>query len=89
MEDDMKKIFTLAAALAIAAALLLALALTADVALAQSMPSFYVSVNNRQAGPFNQNQLQQMIQRRDLTRDTLVWTDGMAEWTPAGKVRDF
>ena len=31
----------------------------------------------------------QQVQGGQLTRATLVWTQGMANWTPAGEVAEF
>jgi hypothetical protein len=29
-----------------------------------------------------------MVQRRELTRDTLVWKEGMPQWTKAGTIKE-
>ena len=50
---------------------------------------YYVAVNNQQAGPFPMDELQQKAQTGQLTRETLVWTQGMAKWTPAGEVAEL
>ena len=50
---------------------------------------YFVAVNNQQAGPFGMEDLQQQAQSGQLTRTTLVWTQGMASWTPAGEVREL
>lgn len=51
--------------------------------------SYYVSMNGQQAGPFNMQQLQQMAQQNQLTRQSLVWKQGMAAWTAAGEVTEL
>ena len=48
-------------------------------------PMFYVVQNGQQTGPFNTDTLRQLAQSGGLTRDTLVWTDGMANWQAAGQ----
>jgi membrane protease subunit (stomatin/prohibitin family) len=48
--------------------------------------SFWAAINNQQAGPFDLNALGQMVQQGQLTRETLVWQEGMANWTAAGEV---
>ena len=48
--------------------------------------SFHISVNGQQQGPFGMPQLQQMAQSGQLTRDTYVWTNGMAGWDFAKNV---
>ena len=50
---------------------------------------YYVSVNGAQAGPFNMQQLQQMAQAGQLTKDTYVWKQGMAQWELAGNVQEL
>lgn len=52
-------------------------------------PSFYVVINGQQAGPFDTATLQQYVQSGQLTRDTLVWKAGMANWDKAGSVGDL
>lgn len=45
---------------------------------------FYVAENGKQTGPFLPDMLQQMVKEGRLTKDTLVWRAGMAEWQAAG-----
>jgi membrane protease subunit (stomatin/prohibitin family) len=49
---------------------------------------YHVAVNGQNQGPYNEQTLQQMIQQGTLTRDTLVWKQGMAGWVKAGDVPD-
>jgi len=51
--------------------------------------SYYVAVNGQQAGPFDRGSLQQKIQSGDLTKETLVWKEGMDQWAKAGEVSDL
>ena len=48
--------------------------------------SFNVLINGQSAGPFNLQQLQQMVQQGQLAAETQVWTAGMANWAPVGTV---
>ena len=50
---------------------------------------YHVSVNGQQAGPFNMQQLQQMAQSGQLTQQTYVWKQGMANWDLAGNVQEL
>jgi membrane protease subunit (stomatin/prohibitin family) len=50
---------------------------------------YSVSVNGQQSGPFGFPQLQQMVQGGQLTKDTHVWKQGMAEWALAGSVQEL
>ncbi len=47
---------------------------------------FFVAVDGKQAGPFNEQQLAEMVQSGALKRETLIWKAGMAAWTAAGQV---
>jgi hypothetical protein len=51
--------------------------------------SYMLVVNNQQAGPFDWNQLQQLAQQGQLTRQTYVWTQGMQNWELAGNVQEL
>lgn len=48
--------------------------------------SFYIVENGAQAGPFGSADLRAKATAGLLNPDTLVWTDGMANWTPAQQV---
>jgi membrane protease subunit (stomatin/prohibitin family) len=50
---------------------------------------FYVAVNGQQEGPFDMATLQQMALAGKLTRDSLVWKQGMAAWDAAGMVAEI
>jgi membrane protease subunit (stomatin/prohibitin family) len=49
---------------------------------------YFIAVNGQQQGPYTQQVLQQMIQQGTLTRDTLIWKQGMGSWSKAGDVSD-
>jgi len=51
--------------------------------------SYSVSVNGQTAGPFNLEQLQQMVQNGQLTENTHVWRQGMAAWEIAANVQEL
>lgn len=55
----------------------------------QPMVSYMLSVNGQQAGPYNWAQLQQLVQQGQLTQQTYVWKQGMAEWALAGQVQEL
>lgn len=50
---------------------------------------YSVSVNGQTAGPFNWQQLMQMVQNGQLTINTHVWKQGMAGWELAGNVQEL
>tara|TARA_B110000037_G_scaffold110144_1_gene127366 strand:+ start:2505 stop:3869 length:1365 start_codon:yes stop_codon:yes gene_type:complete len=50
---------------------------------------YSISVGGQQSGPFGFPQLQQMVQGGQLTKETHVWKQGMAEWAIAGTVEEL
>jgi membrane protease subunit (stomatin/prohibitin family) len=50
---------------------------------------WYVGVGGQQQGPFDLNALASQAASGGLTRDTLVWKNGMAAWTAAGQVPEL
>ncbi|MEL6339814.1 MAG: SPFH domain-containing protein [Myxococcota bacterium] len=49
-------------------------------------PMFHVAINGATQGPFPVAQLVTLAQQGQLTAQSLVWSAGMANWTPAGQV---
>lgn len=49
-------------------------------------PKFFAAIEGQQAGPFDTTTLKQLINNGAVTRETLVWSEGMAEWTAASDV---
>jgi membrane protease subunit (stomatin/prohibitin family) len=47
---------------------------------------YFLAVEGRQEGPYSMSGLSSRVDSGELTRQTLVWTEGMAEWEPAGQV---
>lgn len=47
---------------------------------------WHIADNGNTVGPLNQMQLMEWIQSGRLSPETLVWTQGMASWLPAGQV---
>ena len=50
---------------------------------------FHVAVGQSQTGPFDAGTLQQQISAGKITRDTLVWKNGMPQWSRAGEVPEL
>lgn len=50
---------------------------------------YLLSVNGQQAGPFNMQQLQQMVMNGQLQSNTFVWKQGMQNWMEAGQVMEL
>ena len=50
---------------------------------------YMIAVNGAQYGPYNKQQLAQMAQAGQINAQTLVWTQGMAQWEQAAAVADL
>lgn len=50
---------------------------------------YLLSVNGQQAGPFDMQQLQQMVINGQLVSNTYVWKQGMQNWVEAGQVMEL
>ena len=50
---------------------------------------YMIAVNGQQTGPYNMQQLQQMVQMGQFTPQTYVWKQGMAQWELAGNVPEL
>lgn len=50
---------------------------------------YMLSVNGQQAGPFNMQQLQQLVQQGQMTPQTYVWKQGMQNWELAANVAEL
>jgi membrane protease subunit (stomatin/prohibitin family) len=50
---------------------------------------FHVVVNGQQAGPYDMNALRQYAAAGQVTRETMVWKQGMANWLAAAQVPEL
>jgi len=48
--------------------------------------SWFYASEGQQQGPYPEIQLRELLARGTLTADTLVWTEGMANWQRAGEI---
>ena len=48
--------------------------------------AYFAAIDGQQQGPFSANQVLENIKAGVWTRDTLIWTQELVEWTPAEKV---
>ena len=51
--------------------------------------SYSISINGQTSGPFNWEQLQQLVNNGQLTINTHVWKQGMAAWEIATNVQEL
>ena len=47
---------------------------------------YYAGIGGKQAGPFAEAALAEEIRAGRITRETLVWTQGMSDWRPAADI---
>ncbi len=50
---------------------------------------YYIGINGQQYGPCDWNKLQQLVQQDQLTQQSYVWKNGMAQWEFAGNVAEL
>ncbi|MCR5424273.1 MAG: SPFH domain-containing protein [Bacteroidales bacterium] len=50
---------------------------------------YTLNVNGQNMGPFNMQQMQQMVQQGQMNAQTYVWKQGMAGWEMAGNVQEL
>lgn len=50
---------------------------------------YYIGINGQQYGPCDWNNLQQLVQQGQLTQQSYVWKNGMAQWEFAGNVAEL
>jgi membrane protease subunit (stomatin/prohibitin family) len=48
--------------------------------------TYFIAIEGKQTGPFDIQTLVSQASMGRLAQNTLVWTQGMAQWTPAGQV---
>lgn len=54
--------------------------------MAQNGLQIYASINGSQAGPFSEQELITLIQKGMISKDTLVWKQGLSNWLQANQV---
>ncbi|MCG2760030.1 MAG: DUF4339 domain-containing protein, partial [Candidatus Delongbacteria bacterium] len=52
-------------------------------------PKFFIVLNGQQDGPYDTSVLKNMTIQKMIDQDTLVWREGMTNWTPAKDVPEF
>jgi len=51
--------------------------------------TFYIHLNGQQMGPYGLDVLSQGVQSGQFSKETPVWKQGMANWSPAGEVPEL
>lgn len=60
-----------------------------DMGAAVPQVQYYIGINGQQYGPCDWNKLQQLVQQGQLTQQSYVWKNGMAQWEFAGNVAEL
>lgn len=55
----------------------------------QNMKQWYYAYNNQQQGPVAESDLINLLASRQLPGNTLLWSDGMANWQMAQELNEF
>jgi membrane protease subunit (stomatin/prohibitin family) len=50
---------------------------------------YYVVVNGQQAGPYNIDELRELVEKQILTKNSFVWKKGLADWVTADGQSDL
>ena len=53
------------------------------------MHQWYFNDSAEQRGPVTGEEIKSMLQARKIQADALVWSEGMADWKPAGSISEF
>ena len=53
------------------------------------LPAYYVGIAGKPVGPLDEAALREKVASGDLDEDSLVWTEGMADWAPAADVTEI
>jgi len=85
----MKRTFLLAVITGIMLIIVTGRAAFAQTTANPNITGYFVSVNGQAAGPYDTFGLRQLVNRGQLTRNTLVWKEGMSNWAAAGTVNEL
>ncbi|MBK9413569.1 MAG: SPFH domain-containing protein [Bacteroidetes bacterium] len=51
--------------------------------------NYFIVINGQQNGPYNMQQMLELVQSQQLKKETLVWKQGMQNWLEAGQVQEL
>jgi len=54
-----------------------------------SQAAWYYENSGEVMGPTSETEIQRMLQSGQITAETLVWAEGLADWAPAGEIGRF
>ena len=50
---------------------------------------YFIAINNQQSGPFSEMQLIEMVKSGQLTKETLLWNQGLTGWQKAETINEL
>ena len=50
---------------------------------------YYVMIEDKQAGPFSEQELSKLIAEKKIVKETYIWKPGLAKWEIAEKMPDI
>jgi GYF domain 2/RDD family len=53
------------------------------------MEQWHFNDSGEQRGPVTAEEIRSLLENRKIQADTLVWSQGMADWKPAGSISEF
>ena len=51
--------------------------------------SYFVAIDGKQHGPYTPQQIQQYVAAKQISKSSLVWKQGMAQWTSAEQIPEL
>jgi len=54
--------------------------------LPNALLQYFIAVNGKQEGPYSLEQIKSSITKKEIGKDTLIWTQGMSKWEKAGDI---
>lgn len=48
--------------------------------------SWYVAIDGKQVGPYEEEKIKLLIELGQINKDTLVWTEGMSDWKKINEI---
>jgi hypothetical protein len=61
----------------------------AQTSVNSDISGYFVGINGQQTGPHNASGLMQLVEQGQLTKNSLVWKEGMTNWVAAGTVDEL
>lgn len=50
---------------------------------------YYVVIDNKQAGPFSEQEISRLITSKEITKESFVWKPGLSNWLHAEQIPEI